>query len=120
MFDNSLSLVDACELTHLHVFPYSARPDTPAARMPQVNRGIVHTRAARLRQAGAARHAAFLAGQVGRVASVLVERGGLGYTEHYAQVRLPPGVREDAIVAARITGVDGATLTVDVQTAEAA
>jgi threonylcarbamoyladenosine tRNA methylthiotransferase MtaB len=120
MFGNSLSLVDACELTHLHVFPYSARPDTPAARMPQVNGGVVHARAARLRQAGAARHKTFLAGQIGSVASVLAERGGLGYTEHYAQVRLGPGVREDSIVEARITGVEGTTLTTEIQTAEAA
>ncbi|MDB5405890.1 MAG: 2-methylthioadenine synthetase [Rhodospirillales bacterium] len=120
MFENSLSLVDACELTHLHVFPYSARPDTPAARMPQVDGGIVHERAARLREAGASRHASFLAAQVGRIASVLAERGGLGYTEHYAQIRLGSGIREDALTEMRVIGVDGAVLTGEIHTAEAA
>jgi threonylcarbamoyladenosine tRNA methylthiotransferase MtaB len=120
MFGNSLSLVDECALTHLHVFPYSARPETPAARMPQVDGGIVHARAARLREAGAARHAEFLACQVGRVASVLAERGGLGYTEHYAQVRLGPGVPADAVTPMLVTGVDGTTLTAEIHTAEAA
>jgi threonylcarbamoyladenosine tRNA methylthiotransferase MtaB len=120
MFDNTLRLVEDCGLTHLHVFPYSARPETPAARMPQLDGGIVRQRAARLREAGAARHAAFLAGQVGRVAAVLAERGGLGYTEHYAQVRLGPGVAADAIALMRITGVAGTTLTADIHTAEAA
>jgi threonylcarbamoyladenosine tRNA methylthiotransferase MtaB len=120
MFESSLSLVDDCGLTHLHVFPYSARPETPAARMPQLDGGVVYARAARLRQAGAARHGEFLADQVGHAASILAERGGLGYTEHYAQVRLGAGVPEDTVVAARITGVDGTALTAEIHTAEAA
>src|SRR5690606_14917237 len=109
-------LVEECDLTFLHVFPFSPRRGTPAARMPQLDRRIVKERAARLREMGAARLAAHLAAQVGRQRSVLVERaardGLIGRTEQFAEVALAPdiGTGPGSVVAARITGHDGARL----------
>jgi len=89
MFANSLRLVEDCGLTWLHVFPYSARPGTPAARMPQVAGPERKERAARLRAAGSAAAAVWMRSQVGGRARVLVEDGTGGRSEHYAPVRLP-------------------------------
>jgi threonylcarbamoyladenosine tRNA methylthiotransferase MtaB len=86
MFRRSLDLVGECGLTFVHVFPYSARPGTPAARMPPVDRGEVKERAARLRAAGAAALAAELRSRVGSETDVLVERPGRGRTAFYAEV----------------------------------
>jgi threonylcarbamoyladenosine tRNA methylthiotransferase MtaB len=112
MFERSLSLIDECGLTYLHVFPYSNRPGTPAARMPQLPHEVVKERAARLRTRGAAALRAFLAAEIGRVRRVLVERNGLGHTEHFAQVAglaAPPG----EVVAMLITGSDGRRLSAE-------
>jgi threonylcarbamoyladenosine tRNA methylthiotransferase MtaB len=113
MFANSLDLVDACGLTYLHVFPYSRRPGTPAARMPQVDGSVVKKRAARLRAKGQAALACHLTGYVGADAEVLLEQGGLGRTPSFAHVRvngdvgrLTPG----ELVMARVTQSDGARL----------
>lgn len=103
MFTNSLSMVDACGLTYLHVFPFSPRPGTPAARIPQLNRGLVKERAARLRAAGTAAFAAHLAGERGARRKVLVERDGLGRTEHFTLTEIGKGAPGD-IVTAQITG----------------
>ena len=73
MFENSLDLVDACGLTHLHVFPFSPRPGTPAARMPQLPREIVKERARRLRERGALALRQHLDGEVGATRRVLTE-----------------------------------------------
>jgi len=89
MFDNTLRLVEDCGLVFLHVFPYSERPGTPAARMPAVPKPERKARAARLRAAGEAALARFRAAQVGSVAEVLVESDGTGRSEHYLPVRLP-------------------------------
>jgi threonylcarbamoyladenosine tRNA methylthiotransferase MtaB len=86
MFRRSLDLVTECALTFVHVFPYSPRPGTPAARMPPVARGEVKERAARLRAAGAAALAAELAARVGGTTDVLVERPGHGRAAFYAEV----------------------------------
>lgn len=107
MFRQSLDLVDEAGLTHLHVFPFSARPGTPAARMPRVPGDVVKDRAARLRAKGEAAMAAFLASRVGREASVLVEGDNTGFCEHYLPVRLSVPVAEGTIVRARVSGVDG-------------
>ena len=88
MFARSLDLVEECGLTHLHVFPFSPRPGTPAARMPQVDREIVKERARRLRERGAAALRRHLDAQVGVTHRVLAERGGIGRTKHFTQVRL--------------------------------
>jgi threonylcarbamoyladenosine tRNA methylthiotransferase MtaB len=111
MFENSLSLVEECGLTFLHVFPFSPRPGTPAARMPQVPRAAVKERAGRLRAAGERALAARLEAEVGRRRSVLVERNGFGRTEHYLPAALAEGGdRPGAILAAKIVAHDGRRL----------
>lgn len=88
MFENTLRLVDECALTFLHVFPFSPRPGTPAARMPMVDAAVRKSRAAQLRAAGGLQLQRFLESQIGRVQSVLVEQDGLsGHTEHFAVVQ---------------------------------
>jgi threonylcarbamoyladenosine tRNA methylthiotransferase MtaB len=110
MFENSLRLVEDCGLTWLHVFPYSARKGTPAARMPQVPRAEVKARAARLRAAGEQRAAAYLASQIGAAHRVLMERPRLGRTEGFAEVAFAAERPVGAIVPARISDVAEARL----------
>jgi threonylcarbamoyladenosine tRNA methylthiotransferase MtaB len=88
MFENTLALVDDCGLTHLHVFPFSRRPGTPAAKMPQVAPEIVKERAKRLREAGAAALRKHLDAQTGKILRVLTERGGVGHAEDFTRVRV--------------------------------
>ncbi len=109
MFDNSLMIVEACGLTHLHIFPFSPRKGTPAARMPQVDRGIVKERAARLRAAGDAAHTRHLGALAGTRQSVLVERPGLGRTEGFTLCAVPFG-EPGEIVEAMVIGHDGERL----------
>ncbi len=111
MFENSLELVEACGLTWLHVFPYSPRPGTPAARMPQVDGRSIKRRAARLRAAGAAQVARHLAAQIGKTHRVLMESPLMGRTEQFAEVRFAAPQPEGSIVDARIAGVRGGQLT---------
>ncbi len=101
MFQQSLDLVDACGLAYLHVFPFSPRPGTPAARMPQVTRATVKERAARLRAKGADALVRHLAGHIGRVQPVLMERGGIGRTADFAEVEIT-GVETGTMLTARI------------------
>ena len=109
MFAMSLDLVEACGLTHLHVFPFSPRPGTPAARMPLVKREIIKERAARLREAGSARLAAHFRAQAGKTLRVLTERGGIGRAEDFTPVRV--GAMEPGnIIEVKISGDDGAAL----------
>jgi threonylcarbamoyladenosine tRNA methylthiotransferase MtaB len=103
MFENTLSLVDAAGLDYLHVFPFSARPGTPASRMPQLPGDVIRERAARLRAAGAAALTRSLAARIGSIAAVLVERDGFGHSEHYAPVRLDADAAPGAILRTRIT-----------------
>ncbi len=110
MFAGSLALVDDCGLSFLHVFPFSPRPGTPAARMPQVDRTTVKERAARLRQKGEAALAGYLQAQVGREVEVLAERDGLGRTPAFAEVELDRPVRPGQSVTTRVTGVTGRRL----------
>tara|TARA_B100000315_G_C14574003_1_gene587010 strand:- start:571 stop:1824 length:1254 start_codon:yes stop_codon:yes gene_type:complete len=104
MFDDTMRLVDEAGLTYLHVFPYSPRPDTPAAGMPQIEEKIRKARAAALRQKGEAVTAAYFEKLNGQTTQVLVERGSRGYTETYAPVCLNQDYRQGAIVSALITG----------------
>ena len=104
MFENSLRLVDDCGLTYLHVFPFSPRPGTPAARMPQLEKQVIKERAARLRQKGEARLDAFLSTEVGATRQVLVETEAMGRTEHFAQVKFASRMAPGAIVTAQVTG----------------
>ncbi len=107
MFENSMKLVAQCDLTWLHVFPYSPRPDTPAARMPQVDGKTIRDRAARLRAAGAAQVKRHLSAQVGRTHEVLLEHPRMGRTEQFAEVAFDSDQPEGAIITAAITGADG-------------
>jgi threonylcarbamoyladenosine tRNA methylthiotransferase MtaB len=107
MFARSLDIVTECGLTHLHIFPFSARPGTPAARMPPVPREVVKDRAARLRAAGAVALARHLAGEVGAERDVLVEIGGIGRTGGFTPVRFRTRPPSGEIVRARIAGHDG-------------
>ena len=109
MFAMSLDLVAACGLTHLHVFPFSPRPGTPAARMPMVAREIIKERAARLREAGAARLTGHLRAQAGKTLRVLTERGGMGRAEDFTAVRTD-GMGPGEIIEVKISGDDGAAL----------
>ena len=109
-FANSLKLVDDCQLTWLHVFPYSAREGTPAARMPAVNGTAIKERAAALRAAGERRVAMHLATQQGRNHSILMENPHMGRTEQFTEVRFDLPQTEGALVSGRITGQDGAAL----------
>jgi threonylcarbamoyladenosine tRNA methylthiotransferase MtaB len=102
MFENSLGHIDECGITHLHVFPFSPRLGTPASRMPQVDRGVIHERAARLRAAGAAAFARHLAEEEGATRRILVEAGGVGRTEHFIPAAIDAA--RGSIVTARITG----------------
>jgi threonylcarbamoyladenosine tRNA methylthiotransferase MtaB len=110
MFENSLTLVEECGLTHLHVFPFSPRPGTPAARMPQLPRAVVKERAARLRERGARALRRHLDGEVGATRRVLIESGERGRTEYFTEVRLASAAEPGAIVAVKITGHDGRQL----------
>jgi threonylcarbamoyladenosine tRNA methylthiotransferase MtaB len=112
MFENSRKIVDDCGLTYLHVFPFSPRHGTPAARMPQVPGPIVKQRAAELRAKGGAVLASYLSGQQGRVVDVLVEADGKGRTPQFAEVDFRSDDSE-AAVAGRImqTRIVGASLT---------
>jgi threonylcarbamoyladenosine tRNA methylthiotransferase MtaB len=110
MFSRSLDLVDACGLTHLHVFPFSPRPGTPAARMPQVARDIVKERARRLRHNGAAALARHLDAEVGTTRRVLVESRDSGRTEHFTQVHLNVPAEPGVIVEVALVGHDGRRL----------
>ncbi|WP_438992432.1 tRNA (N(6)-L-threonylcarbamoyladenosine(37)-C(2))-methylthiotransferase MtaB [Lentibacter sp.] len=109
-FANSLKLVDDCQLTWLHVFPYSAREGTPAARMPAVNGKAIKERAAALRAAGERRVAAHLATQQGRQHSILMENPHMGRTEQFTEVRFAAPQTEGALVSGRITGQDAGVL----------
>lgn len=95
------SIIRGCQIVHGHIFPYSPRPGTPAARMPQVAREVVKARAAELRSVVAEQRAAWLASLLGQSRLVLAERDGTGYSPDYARFRLPPGTPAGEVV--RIT-----------------
>ncbi|MDC1527146.1 MiaB/RimO family radical SAM methylthiotransferase, partial [Planktomarina temperata] len=109
-FENSLALVRDCNLTWLHVFPYSVRNGTPAARMPQVNGRAIKDRAARLRQAGERQVARHLAAQIGQTHSVLMERPTMGRTQQFAEVTFDHAQQEGQIISAEITSTSGTQL----------
>jgi threonylcarbamoyladenosine tRNA methylthiotransferase MtaB len=107
---NSLELLDDCHIVAAHVFPFSPRPATPAARMPQLPRELVKARAARLRDAAARRRNSWLESLVGSVQPILVEGDGIGHTDHFAPVAITHAKRGET-GDARITGCDGKLLT---------
>jgi len=111
MFDNSLKLVTECDLTWLHVFPYSPRPGTPAAKMPPVNGKAIKSRAARLRALGDTQVQRHLAAQQGQTHTVLMESPRMGRTAQFTETLFTTDQPEGQIVSARITGALGHQLT---------
>jgi len=109
MFAATLAMVEDCGLTHLHVFPYSPRPGTPAARMPQVAGPVIKARAKALREKGEAALRAHLEAQVGRTIVVLTERGGTGRAQDFTPVATPDRPAGE-MFGARVAGHDGARL----------
>jgi threonylcarbamoyladenosine tRNA methylthiotransferase MtaB len=110
MFDRSLDLVDACGLMQLHVFPFSPRPGTPAARMPQIDRAIVKERARRLREKGDAALRHYLDREIGARRRVLAESRALGRTEQFIPVRLATALEPGVIVDLTMSTHDGRQL----------
>ena len=110
-FENSLKLVTECDLTWLHVFPYSPREGTPAARMPQVAGAHIKSRAAQLRAAGAKQVTKHLTAQVGRTHTVLMENPHMGRTEQFTEVAFKTPQPVGKIVTAAITGHSDIQLT---------
>ncbi|MFZ1961328.1 MAG: tRNA (N(6)-L-threonylcarbamoyladenosine(37)-C(2))-methylthiotransferase MtaB [Methylovirgula sp.] len=109
MFENTLALVEECELTHIHVFPFSARPGTPAASMPQVEAHLIAARAKRLRAAADAALSRHLSAQVGKTLTLLTEQGGMARAEDFTRVRVGD-VPAGRLMAAEIVGHDGKML----------
>ena len=107
MFGNTLSLVEEAQLSFLHVFPFSPRPGTPAARMPQLERAVVKARAERLRHAGEAALRGHLERQLGRTLPALVEREGLARAEDFTEVAFEGAAEPGSIVPVTITAHDG-------------
>jgi threonylcarbamoyladenosine tRNA methylthiotransferase MtaB len=110
MFANTLSLVEEAGLSFLHVFPFSPRPGTPAARMPQLERAVVKSRAERLRNAGKAALASHLDRQAGRLLHGLVERDGSARAEDFTEIRFDGSAPLGEVAAMRVTGHDGQRL----------
>lgn len=110
MFENSIRLVEEAGLAFLHVFPFSPRPGTPAARMPAVKRDVVKARAARLRAAGEAGLARHLARQAGRTLSGLVERPGVARAEDFTEIAFTGQADVGQVAALRVIGHDGKRL----------
>jgi threonylcarbamoyladenosine tRNA methylthiotransferase MtaB len=104
MFANTLAIIPEADLTYMHVFPYSPREGTPAARMPQVSGKIARERASLLRAAGDQQFAKLCESRIGKVENVLIERAGLGRTEQFLPVAVP-GTQPSELLAVRITGV---------------
>ena len=111
MFENSLKLVEDCDLTWLHVFPFSARIGTPAAKMPAVDGRLIKTRAAQLRAAGERKVTAHLAQQIGKTHHILMENPTMGRTEQFTEVSFAAEQVEGQIVTAPILGQTGTQLT---------
>jgi threonylcarbamoyladenosine tRNA methylthiotransferase MtaB len=101
----NLAIIDDLDIVHAHIFPYSPRPGTPAARMPQVPRDVVKTRAAALRARAAARRGLWLDSLVGETLPVLAERDGTGYAPNYARVALPEGTRAGDVIEVTVREV---------------
>jgi threonylcarbamoyladenosine tRNA methylthiotransferase MtaB len=110
MFARSLDLIEECGLTHVHVFPFSPRPGTPAARMPQVAHAVIKDRARRLREKGEAALRRHLDGEVGMRRQVLAEAGGLGRTPQFTPVRLGVAAQPGVILDVSIAAHDGRRL----------
>lgn len=107
MFENTMRIVEECDLTFLHVFPYSERPGTPAAKMPQVEPSLRKERAARLRALGETQMQKFLKYHLNAQREVIVEKENIGRTEHFAEVLLDTPQEIGALVPVRIEALEG-------------
>jgi threonylcarbamoyladenosine tRNA methylthiotransferase MtaB len=114
MFENSMKIVDECGLTFLHVFPYSQRPGTPAAKMPSVEQSVIKRRATMLRVKGELRLQNFLSAEVGTTRAVLVETPSTGRTEHFALAKFETTMVPGALVQVRVQSATAAHLLVGV------
>ena len=107
MFEDSLTIIKECNLTHLHIFPYSIRKNTPASRMPQVPKDIIKKRAKALREEGDKQMKKYLKEQIGNSAFVLVEQVkedfSYGKSQHFTKIKLPKNLQEGEIVKCMIT-----------------
>jgi len=101
----NLAIIDELDIVHAHIFPFSPRPGTPAARMPQLAREVVKSRAAELRARAATNRTRWLESLVGETLPVLAERGGTGYAPNYAPVALPPGTAAGTIIDVTPSGL---------------
>lgn len=110
MFANTLRLVEEADITYLHVFPYSERDGTPAARMPQVAGPVRKERAARLRDLGDLQLQSFLNGQLGKTSNILIEKDEIGRNEHFAPIKIAHAPAAGELVRVRATTSDGKTL----------
>lgn len=119
MFENAATLAEECGISSLHVFPYSPRPGTPAARMPQLDRGLIKQRAARLRQRGDVLRLAHLDGMVGSQQTILVENNGFAHTNNFTLVAAP-GLAPRTLARVMITGHNGKHLDMQYLAAQAA
>ena len=105
-FANSLDILKTCNITFSHVFPYSIRANTPAARMPQVKKEVIHKRSAMLRNLARELQVSNYLSQINTQANVLVEEGNVGYSEHYTRVRIVDEKPYTEIVPVTIIGYD--------------
>lgn len=112
MFENTLAAIADMGLTHLHVFPYSERDGTPAAKMPAIDVAERKARAERLRAAGDLALDTFMKAQVGEDVQVLVEQDGRGLNEHYVPAEIVGGAEAGEIISGRVAGIDNGTLQV--------
>ncbi len=110
MFENTLALIDDCGIAFTHVFPFSPRPGTPAARMPQLDRRIIRERARRLREKAEEAKTRHLDRQIGRTKEVLVEHEAQGRCEDYAQIKLDRPAEAGSVLRTRVTGRSGSML----------
>ena len=110
MFENSMRLVEECDLTWLHVFPYSARPGTPAALMPQVKSQDIKTRAKRLRDLGEKSQSAFLQSRIGKSEFVLMETDTRGRTAQFAEIMLTSSIEAGSLIRAQVTDITNGRL----------
>ena len=118
MFEDSVKLIQECNLTHLHIFPYSIRENTPAALMPQVPREIIKKRAKRLREQGEIQMRNYLQNQIGNVAIVLIEQVkeniSYGKSQHFTKIKIQKSIKEGEIVKCMILDVNNGTLTAQI------
>ncbi len=107
MFENTRSLVSEAGLQYLHVFPYSSRKGTPAARMPQVEKSVRKERAAMLRKEGLAQQRLFFERAIGSKAEILVEKNNIGHSENFIPVKLASDALQGSIITTTLQGIDG-------------